>query len=83
MALWSVLDQEDRTIKEVSIIGVDLAKLVFRLHGATAEGEGVFRKKPSGKQFVAFMRVHPLCQVAMASLRDGPLSCPDGRRIRS
>lgn len=26
-------------MKEVSIIGVDLAKQVFQLHGATAEGE--------------------------------------------
>ena len=33
-------------MKEVSIIGVDLvlAKQVFQLHGATAEGEIVFRK---------------------------------------
>lgn len=28
-------------MKEVSIIGVDLAKQVFQLHGATAEGEYV------------------------------------------
>lgn len=32
-------------MKEVSIIGVDLAKQVFQLHGATSEGEAVFRKK--------------------------------------
>ena len=38
-------------MKEVSIIGVDLAKQVFQLHGATAEGEVVFRKKLSRKQF--------------------------------
>ena len=52
-------------MKEVSIIGVDLAKQVFQLHGATAEGEVVFRKKLSRKQFVAFMRVQPGCCVAM------------------
>ncbi len=33
-------------MKEVSIIGVDLAKQVFQLHGATAEGEVVFRTTP-------------------------------------
>jgi hypothetical protein len=38
-----------------SIIGADLAKQVFQLHGATAEGEVVFRKKLSRKQFLAFM----------------------------
>ncbi|MBB1493011.1 MULTISPECIES: IS110 family transposase [unclassified Paracoccus (in: a-proteobacteria)] len=52
-------------MKEASIIGVDLAKHVFQLHGATAEGEVVFRKKLSRKQFVAFMRVQPGCCVAM------------------
>jgi len=46
-------------MKEVSIIGVDLAKQVFQLHGATGEGEVVFRKKLSRKQFLAFMQRHP------------------------
>ncbi|MTE01216.1 hypothetical protein GIY56_13065 [Paracoccus sp. YIM 132242] len=52
-------------MKEVSIIGNDLAKQVFQLHGATAEGKVVFRKKLSRKQFMAFMQAHPGCQVAM------------------
>ncbi len=52
-------------MKEVSIIGVDLAKQVFQLHGATGEGEAVFRKKLSRKQFLAFMQRHPGCLVAM------------------
>jgi len=30
---------------EVSIIGVDLAKNVFQLHGARADGAVAFRKK--------------------------------------
>ena len=34
-------------MKEVSIIGVDLAKNVFQLHGAAADGTVVFRKKLS------------------------------------
>jgi transposase len=52
-------------MKEVSIIGVDLAKQVFQLHGATAEGEVVFRKKLSRKQFIAFMQTQPRYKVAM------------------
>lgn len=52
-------------MKEVSIIGVDLAKQVFQLHGATVEGEVVFRKKLSRKQFPAFMQMQPGCGVAM------------------
>ena len=52
-------------MKEVSIIGIDLAKQVFQLHGATADGEVVFRKKLSRKQFAVFMEAHPRCRVAM------------------
>jgi len=52
-------------MKEVSIIGVDLAKQVFQLHGATAEGEVVFGKKLARKQSLAFMQMHPGCLVAM------------------
>lgn len=52
-------------MKEVSIIGVDLAKQVFQLHGATVEGEVVYRKKLSRKQFLTFMQAHPRCSVAM------------------
>ena len=29
----------------VSIVGIDLAKRSFQLHGAAADGSGVFRKK--------------------------------------
>ncbi len=34
-------------MKNVTIIGVDLAKNVFQLHGAAADGSVVFRKKLS------------------------------------
>ena len=36
---WFRQDQEDLALKEVSIIGVDMAKHVFRLHGATSEAD--------------------------------------------
>ncbi|MDR9395299.1 MAG: IS110 family transposase, partial [Roseovarius sp.] len=38
-----------------TIIGVDLAKRVFQLHGATVAGEVKFRKKLTRDQFLAFM----------------------------
>ena len=52
-------------MEEVSIIGVDLAKNVFQLHGAAADGAVVFRKKLSRLQFARFMTDHPACDVAM------------------
>jgi len=38
-------------MKNATVIGVDLAKSVFQLHGATADGSVVFRKKLSRGQF--------------------------------
>ncbi|WP_446685764.1 hypothetical protein [Mesorhizobium silamurunense] len=52
-------------MKKVTIIGVDLAKNAFQLHGAAADGAVVFRKKLSRLQFCKFMAGHPTCIVAM------------------
>lgn len=52
-------------MKEVSIIGVDLAKNVFQLHGAAKDGSVVFCKKLSRLQLQKFMAAHPSCTVAM------------------
>jgi len=50
---------------EVSIIGVDLAKNVFQLHGAAADGTVVSRKKLSRLQSARFVAGNPACKVAM------------------
>lgn len=54
---------------EVSIVGVDLAKQVFQLHGANADGRVIFRKKLSRSQFARFMAGLPFCIVAMVACR--------------
>ena len=46
-----------------TIIGVDLAKRVFQLHGATTTGHVEFRKKLTREQFRRFMAEHPPCVV--------------------
>jgi len=46
-----------------AIIGVDLAKRVFQLHGATTTGHVMFRKKLTREQFRRFMAEHPPCVV--------------------
>ena len=52
-------------MKKVTIIGIDLAKNVFQLHGAAADGTVVFRKKLSRLKFCRFMAGQPACIVAM------------------
>ncbi|MDU9005419.1 IS110 family RNA-guided transposase [Sedimentitalea todarodis] len=49
----------------VTLIGVDLAKRVFHLHGAAADGSVMFRKKLSRTQFGQFIESLPRCIVAM------------------
>lgn len=45
------------------IIGVDLAKRVFQVHGATIAGHVIFRKKLSREQFRNFMAAQPACVI--------------------
>lgn len=52
-------------MKEVTIAGLDLAKRVFQLHGATADGSVVFRKKLSRNQLLPFLAAQRPCTVAM------------------
>ena len=58
-------------MEKVTIIGVDLAKNVFQLHGAAADGSVVFRKKLSRLQFHKFMAAQPACIVAMEACGSG------------
>lgn len=46
-----------------TMIGVDLAKYVFQLHGASKVGHMKFRKKLTRKQFRRFMSKQPPCVV--------------------
>lgn len=52
-------------MSEDIIIGVDLAKNVFQLHGAKRDGQVLFRKKLSRPQFRTFCAKHPKCLIAM------------------
>lgn len=52
-------------MSEVSIIGIDLAKQVFQLHGACSDGSVVFRKRLSRSQVLTFLEKQPRCMVAL------------------
>ena len=57
--------KERTSTGEVTIIGVDLAKNVFQVHGAAADGSVLFGKKLSRPQFSRFMAKQRPCRVAM------------------
>ena len=50
---------------QITIIGIDISKKSFQLHGATAEGEPVIRKMLSRGKFLAFLSEVPPCQIVM------------------
>jgi transposase len=56
---------KEASMKEINIIGVDLAKNSFQLDGASADGGVVFRKKLSRSQLIKFLAAQPKCIVAM------------------
>jgi hypothetical protein len=57
--------KEKASMSEVSIIGVDLAKRVFHVHGALPDDSVAFRKKLSRSQFLRFLSEQPPCLIAM------------------
>lgn len=52
-------------MQNATIIGIDLAKNTFHLHGAAADGAVVFRKKLSRTKVLPFLASHPSAMVAM------------------
>ena len=64
-------------MSEVTIIGVDLAKRVFQLHGAHNDGSVACRKKLSRGQVLTFVSQQPKCLIAMEACATELLNLPD------
>ena len=52
-------------MEQVSVIGIDLAKRSFQLHGARSDGSVAFRRKVSREKLLHFLAALPRCVVAM------------------
>ena len=52
-------------MEEVTIIGIDLAKRSFQLHGAREDGSVAFRGKLSWGKLLGFVALQPRCMVAL------------------
>jgi transposase len=52
-------------MQTLDIIGIDLAKNVFQLHGASKTGAVLFQKKLSRGKLLTFLASQPTCTVAM------------------
>ena len=56
-------------MEQVNMIGIDLAKNSFQLHGARADGSIAFRKKLSRAKLLDFVAAQPRCTVAMEPIQ--------------
>jgi transposase len=52
-------------VEQATIIGIDLAKRVFQVHGAASDGRPVLRKKVSRAQLLSLLARQPRALVAM------------------
>lgn len=52
-------------MEEVSIIGIDIAKNTFQLHGAGFDGAAIFRKALPRARVFEFLSRLPSCVIAM------------------
>lgn len=52
-------------MEQASIIGIDLAKNSFQLHGAASDGSVLFRRKLTRGKVLEFVASQPRCMVAM------------------
>jgi len=52
-------------MENANIIGIDLAKRAFQLHGAATDGSVTFRRKLTRDKLLMFLAHHPRCVVAM------------------
>ena len=70
-------------MKEVSIIGIDLAKRSFQVHGARAEGSVAYRKRLSWGTLLSFSRLTAGLHGGDGGVRQRPLLGPGDRGARS
>ena len=52
-------------MEQVQVIGIDLAKQGFQLHGARPDGSVAFRKKLTRERVLGFLESQPQCLVLM------------------
>ena len=76
LAVLKLKLEETASMGEATIVGVDVAKNVFHLHGATSDGSIVFRKKLSRLQFGRLWRS---CRDALLQWRPSPVPTMSNR----
>jgi len=53
------------SMKDITVIGIDIAKNVIQIHGADSKGKVLLKKRLSRAKFLPFMANIPSCLVGM------------------
>jgi transposase len=65
-ALESVADEATRIIMQaIAVVGLDIAKSVFEVHGVNAHGDIIVRRQLKRRYVVAFFKKLPSCLVGI------------------
>jgi transposase len=70
-------------MQNVTLVGIDLGKHSFHLHGQNQHGNAVFRKKVSRKQLVEFFATFYACTVVMEAMCGSSSHGPQTGRLRA
>ena len=52
-------------MKEVTTVGIDVAKSVFQVHGINAVGDVVIRRKLRRSEVIEFFQILPSCRIGI------------------
>lgn len=52
-------------MKNIKVLGIDLAKNVFQIHGTDAKGKCVLRKRLTRNKFIEFIANMPPCIIGI------------------
>lgn len=65
MVMLQPFNKEESPMSKVTLLGIDIAKNVFQLHGVDEKGKPVLRKRLFRSKFVEFIANFPPCTIAM------------------
>lgn len=52
-------------MNKVEVVGIDIAKNVFQIHGVNAKGQCVLKKRLSRDKLLSFMKTLPSCLIGL------------------
>jgi transposase len=65
MRILNFIQQKERAMKNITVIGIDIAKNFMQVHGTDARGKVLLKKRLSRDKFITFMANVPVCLVGM------------------